>query len=355
MKASAKNIMNNKKRKKLTVIIPVYNVEKYIVRCVNSVVTQTYKDLEIILVDDGSTDNSGSICDEYAKRDERVKVIHKHNGGLSSARNEGMKYATGELVAFVDSDDYIEPTMYQTMIELLEETDSDMAICNICFVDEDGNELTGFEHINLLDDKPYFCVEKNDIMMQLRERDLLTVVQWNKVFYRDKIKDCQYPEGRYHEDVYVIHKQLYNCDRIVYVNNKFYNYVQRNNSIMHTETDKMIMDAIEGYESRVNFFSHKKMEEAKQIAISDLLKYIRWKIEEQSVKGVPINDIWLIEVFREKIEKYRSIDKYNQEEMSLYKNPLKYCRNIIKKRKAKKNRKKYVMLICKLKNIFIKK
>ena len=206
---------------KISIIIPVYNVEKYIVRCIDSVLSQTYKGLEIILVDDGSTDNSGIICDNYAKKDGRIKVIHKSNGGLSSARNVGMKYATGELVAFVDSDDYIEPTMYQTMAECLVKTQADMAICNICFVDESGNELPGFEHINMLSDNPYFCVEKEDIMKQLIERDLLTVVQWNKLFYRDKIKDCQYPEGRYHEDVYVIHKQLYNCNRIIYVNSKF--------------------------------------------------------------------------------------------------------------------------------------
>lgn len=343
--------INLKNEKIISVIIPVYNVEKYISRCIDSVLAQTYNSLEIILVDDGSTDNSGNICDEYAKRDERIKVIHKCNGGLSSARNEGMKYASGELVAFVDSDDYIEPTMYQTMMNYLIKSQADMAICNICFVDEEGTEVAGFEHINMFGVNSYLVVEKEEIMKQLTEKDLLTVVQWNKLFYREKIMNCQYPEGRYHEDVYVIHKQLFNCDRIIYINDKFYNYVQRNNSIMHMETNKMIEDAIEGYEDRINFFEQKKLIEAKGKAIECLLNYIKWKVEIQCRNQVPFDHIWLIKKFKDEIDKWNCISECDEECLLLYNRPLKYYKNIIRKNRVSMSKKRVFDFLNKLRNI----
>ena len=118
-----------KEEKLISVIIPVYNVEKYLRRCIDSVINQTYKNLEIIIVDDGSTDNSSNICDEYTNKDSRVKVVHKENGGLSSARNVGIELAKGDLIAFVDSDDYIELEMYEKLKENMDKYDSDIAIC----------------------------------------------------------------------------------------------------------------------------------------------------------------------------------------------------------------------------------
>ena len=114
---------------KLSVVIPVYNVEKYLDKCVESIVNQTFKDLEIILVDDGSTDESGKMCDEWTEKDTRIKVIHKINGGLSSARNAGIKQAKGEYISFIDSDDFVEQDMYATMVEALDRTGKDIASC----------------------------------------------------------------------------------------------------------------------------------------------------------------------------------------------------------------------------------
>ena len=124
----------------ISVIIPVYNVEKYLNKCVDSVISQTYKDLQIILVDDGSTDRSSKICDEYAKADTRISVIHKQNGGLSSARNAGMEIVEGDYITFLDSDDYVSPTVYEELYKIIKSQDSDSIACT-CFrrVDEAGN------------------------------------------------------------------------------------------------------------------------------------------------------------------------------------------------------------------------
>src|SRR5699024_3764138 len=121
----------------ISIIIPIYGVEKYIDRCVNSVVNQTYRNLEIILVDDGSPDNCPSICDEWAKKDRRIKVIHKKNGGLSDARNVGMNSATGELIGFIDSDDWVCEEMYQLLYENMKQNDSDISACGVKMVWED--------------------------------------------------------------------------------------------------------------------------------------------------------------------------------------------------------------------------
>ena len=114
---------------KISVIVPVYNVEQYLERCVDSIINQTYKNLEIILVNDGSTDNSGKLCDELAKRDDRIRVIHKENGGLSDARNTGIEEAEADLIGFIDSDDYIDENMYELLIDNLRETNADLSMC----------------------------------------------------------------------------------------------------------------------------------------------------------------------------------------------------------------------------------
>ena len=114
---------------KISVIVPVYNVEQYLERCVDSIINQTYKNLEIILVNDGSTDNSGKLCDELAKRDDRIRVIHKGNGGLSDARNAGIEEAESDLIGFIDSDDYIDEDMYELLIDNLRETNADLSMC----------------------------------------------------------------------------------------------------------------------------------------------------------------------------------------------------------------------------------
>ena len=123
----------------ISVIVPIYNVEKYLDRCVDSIINQTYKNLEIILVDDGSPDNCPQMCDDYAKKDSRIKVVHKENGGLSDARNVGMEVATGEYVSFIDSDDYISLDFYETLLETIVDNDSDIVECGVVKFYEDNS------------------------------------------------------------------------------------------------------------------------------------------------------------------------------------------------------------------------
>ena len=132
----------------ISVIIPVYNVDKYLERCIDSVIVQTYSNLEIILVDDGSNDDSGIICDRYAKFDDRIKVIHKKNGGVSSARNEGIKYCNGKYIGFVDSDDYIDSTMYEYLYNLLISNDADISCCDFFIINE-GKNIGNYKKIIL--------------------------------------------------------------------------------------------------------------------------------------------------------------------------------------------------------------
>lgn len=212
--------MNNK----LSVVVPVYRVEKFLNKCVDSIIAQTYKNLEIILVDDGSPDNCPSICDEYARKDERVRVIHKKNGGLSSARNAGLQAATGGYVAFVDSDDWIRPTMYEELMYLAEDLDADVVSGAfftykehrnppICEGGADGKVriMTNAEALSELyfGNQGFFC--------------LSTMVP-TKIYRTELAKKVEFPEGFIHEDVYWTPMILHMADRVVMYNKSFYAY-----------------------------------------------------------------------------------------------------------------------------------
>ena len=163
---------------RISVIVPIYNTEKYLARCIESILCQTYTNLEIILVDDGSTDKSGDICDFYARKDNRVKVVHKKNGGLSDARNYGLKYATGEYISFVDSDDYITENLYTDLLPYMEQK-YDMIKFKIAKVDEQGNVLEK-NYTPLFEEKS--GEEAFDI---LYKADVMTEVAWGYLYKRD--------------------------------------------------------------------------------------------------------------------------------------------------------------------------
>lgn len=324
----------------ISIIIPVYNVEKYIRRCMKSVLLQTYRDLEIILVDDGSTDMSGSICDEYAEGDIRIQVVHKVNGGLSSARNAGMRIATGEYIAFLDSDDFIHPLMYEIMLKTLLNNEADMVISGINTINEEDISTVKMSEKDSLDTR-CMCVRKPDILRQIVDRDLVTVVQWNKLFKREVLEGIEYPEGRYHEDVYVIHRELYNCERVVYLNAELYYYVQRSGSIMHVESDKMIKDAIDGYCVRIGFMEEKGLKDDYNRAINMLLLYLHWKFKVTASLSNRFSDkcIWLGNIFQKYANIYREFIVGNDEYQALAHSPQKYYKLIKKYEKREKCKK----------------
>lgn len=209
---------------KISVIIPVYNVEKYLKRCIESVINQTIKDLEIILVDDGSTDSSGRICDEYAKKDKRIKVIHKENGGLSDARNAGLDIARGYYISFVDSDDYIDNNMIEKLYYGCTKNNTDIAICDKILELENGKKFKEKMYNN--------SCELNQ--KETYENILLySPSVWNKLFKRELFTDIRFPKGKLYEDIITTNKLIDKSNKTFYVEGTYYHYIQRQNSIVH--------------------------------------------------------------------------------------------------------------------------
>ena len=265
----------------ISVIVPIYNVEKYLRECVDSIINQTYRDLEIILVDDGSPDGCGRICDEYAQKDHRIRVVHKKNGGLSDARNAGIEIAMGEYYVFVDSDDVIHPQMIEILYQTLLSEKSDMAICKFSEIEESENVT--FTHIEKACEID--CFAKDDIMRQLWDRNLITVVAWNKIYRAQLFQHIRYPVGRVHEDEFVIHRILQQCKRIVYINEPLYYYRKRSSSIMGTIKEENIRNGLEAYEDRILFLTEQKYfraaTDAKLQMMHMIVKY-RKKIKKSS-------------------------------------------------------------------------
>ena len=231
----------------ISVIVPVYKVEAYLDRCVQSIIDQTYADLEIILVDDGSPDNCPAMCDAWAERDGRIRVIHKENGGLSDARNAGMAAATGEYIAFVDSDDWIAPEMFERLVKALQIDGSDIAACTVEMVWEDNTPS------QLLTVQMNGVLDRQEAQKALLEESLLKQPVWYKIYRRDKIKDIAFEVGKYHEDVYWSYQAIGNANRVSLIDYIGYFYFQRPGSIMGERYSLKRLDAIEAFERRYQY------------------------------------------------------------------------------------------------------
>ena len=232
---------------KISVIIPVYNVAPYLRRCLDSVLNQKYTDIELILIDDGSTDESGAICDEYKMRDKRIIVMHKSNGGLSDARNAGLNIASGEYICFIDSDDWVDSSMFQDMIEAIECYQAQIACCGFIRTDgksEFGNWNYGATH----------CVNAEQALRDIMKRWPENVVVWNKMYRAELFDDVRFPVGEVHEDNATFYKVIGTTDRFLYIDGQYYYYYQRPDSIMgqgysrmRTETIYKNLDGLEEY------------------------------------------------------------------------------------------------------------
>lgn len=211
----------------ISVIVPIYNVEMYLNNCIESIVNQKYNNLEIILVDDGSTDKSFNLCDIWASKDSRIKVIHKKNGGLSDARNAGLKIAQGEFIAFVDSDDWIDDIFLQKLYLAILQSNADIAECSVKFVDEDGKPIKERNVKN-----GYTILNKKEALQALILENGVYQTVWNKLYRRSVIKDIFFEVGRCNEDEFWTYKVIDNAEFMILVNNSMYNYRQRQSSIM---------------------------------------------------------------------------------------------------------------------------
>ena len=229
--------MSNYGNELISIIVPVYNVERYLEKCVNSIINQTYKNLEIILVDDGATDSSGNMCDELAKSDNRIKVYDKENGGLSDARNYGVERVTGDYIGFVDSDDYIDSEMYEKLYEAIKKENVDVAECSLKVIYPGKIEL-------FTDEKYYKVLGKTEYLEEYLTIKKVFGSVWTKLIKSDVAKKLVFPKGKLYEDTYYAYDLINIANSFVLIDSPSYNYLMRENSITNSKFDPRIFDLI---------------------------------------------------------------------------------------------------------------
>ena len=247
---------------KISVIVPIYKTEKYLDKCIESIVNQTYTDIEIILVDDGSPDNCPIMCDEWAKKDERIKVIHKENGGLSDARNAGIDIASGEYIGFVDGDDCILPTMYEKLYSAIEANEADLSICGYLYVDEELHQLEASEYSSPMKNE---VLDSYGAMQRLCTEDKYWyyTTSVNRLYRKYLFDEIRFPKGVLHEDEYTSHRFYNACKTVVCIEDCLYLYVQRSNSITTSTYNIRRLDALEACLDRYRLCKDKYPEFAK--------------------------------------------------------------------------------------------
>jgi len=271
---------------KVSVIVPIYNVEKYLEKCINSLLSQTLEDIQIILVNDGSKDNSGNIAKEYEKNNkDRVIYVEKENGGLSDARNYGLKYATGDFIAFLDSDDYIEKNAYEEMYNKAIEENVDYVECD--FIWEFPNKIRV--------DKQYPYKNKKEMLSFVR------VVAWNKLIKRQLITDnnLEFPKGLRYEDVEFTYKLIPFVNKFAYVNKPFIHYVQREGSIANVQNERTaeiftVLDNVIEFYKKNNIYEKYRDEleynYARYLLCSSLKRMC--KIKDKSIREKLLTESW---------------------------------------------------------------
>lgn len=232
----------------ISVIVPVYNVENYIHACLESILHQSYKNIEVILVDDGSTDNSGSICDNYGKKDERIKVIHKRNGGLSDARNTGILYANGKYIMFVDSDDVISIDIVKYLYRLIKNNSADIGVCDP--VHYYSNGIISYEG-----ESTQQIFNSEEAIVEMLYQKSFLVAAWGKIYRKEYFNDISFPCGMIFEDSAVMYKIFDKADKIVYGNAKLYGYRHRDGSITTRKFSKKDGDILDICDELVEYMN----------------------------------------------------------------------------------------------------
>lgn len=289
----------------VSIIIPVYNVEQYIEECIDSILQQTFEKFEVILVNDGSTDSSGIICDEYSKNDKRIRVIHQKNGGVSSARNTGLDYAIGKYITFIDSDDYVNENYIEKLYKNIKENNADIAVCNNKrFIT--GHQVNDYKidnNISILDTEE--CLE--NLYGQYWER---YVVVWGKLYKKDIFKDIRFPVGKINEDLFIIYKLYLKARKIIYDNSQLYFYRNTEESITNKKFTYKNFDNLEAFEEHISFYKKNKYYNLEKKAIRRYCYHIncfykRFKTDNGDLKG-----LYLIRKKHKNIKKYVKNSRY---------------------------------------------
>lgn len=276
--------------KLISVIVPVYKVEKYLDKCVESIVNQTYKNLEIILVDDGSPDNCPAMCDTWAEKDNRIKVIHKENGGLSDARNAGFAISNGEYISFIDSDDWIDLDFYQLLSSELDKG-ADIAECASDWCDENGKTISvrGFSEPKILN-----TVEATQMLLQ--EKGIMQTV-WNKLYKRECVENILFEKSKFHEDNFWTWQTFLKAKKVSIITKPMYHYVQRNSGIMGVGYSLKRLDALEAdfkcYETLKNDDNYKQIVANRLVGacmyqMQCAMKYLKGNEKQQAIEIIMI-------------------------------------------------------------------
>lgn len=305
----------------VSIVVPVYNVEEYLIPCIDSILKQTYENLEIILVDDGSTDRSGEICEKYKEKDTRIKVFHKQNGGLSDARNFGMKQANAKFITFIDSDDTISPNFISVLLTKLKENNADIVQCR---------RTLRKENLDAGTENEYLCSGQEGLRQFLLRRQI-DVFAWGKLYKRELFQDIEFPYGRINEDVCTTYKLLYRSEKIVCLDLVLYWHRMREGSILHSpiceknfeilKTTDEIKDFLGGdakhYVEEIDFYNYKTVLillnallcSAEHNRFPDQRKYLREKILSVSTTNryLSVKDKILIQFVRMSPFLYKSV------------------------------------------------
>lgn len=285
---------------KVSVIVPVYNVEKLITRCVDSILGQKYQNLEIILVDDGSTDSCAQICKEYARRSPKVIFLSKKNGGQASARNLGLKHATGDLIGFVDSDDFIDENFYSSLVRVQMETNADIVTCGYALIKENDLKI---QRSDCPECGKIVMLRETEIPLEIAKDKILKTYVWDKLYKRELFENILFPEGHIFEDVQTISNVLCRAKLVVVMDEILYGYTVREGSTMTIKNAQRFLDEIDAYKYQLEILKKRNIE---------CCKYIEYKLPD---------------LIRRYIEKAPNIDENSaliQQMRDLYKKHLRY-------------------------------
>ena len=276
--------------KRISVIVPVYNIEKYLDKCIDSLMNQTHRNIEIILVDDGSLDNCPKMCENWAYKDNRIQVIHKKNGGLSDARNAGIPFATGEYISFIDSDDMVTPDFFEVLLHTMITENSDIIECGVVKFYED-NHFDTFQ-----DDLLVTSYSSIDGLSGLINEDPFHQHVWNKLYKSELVLDVPFPFGKLNEDEFWTYQIFGSAKRVTKVNKTLYFYFQRSTSIMGEGFNLRRLDALEGKYNRQQYIEKYYPTLASQARINlfsscifsgqSTLKYLRNPEKEQAISRI---------------------------------------------------------------------
>lgn len=296
----------------ISIIVPCYKVEEYLEQCIKSIVNQSYKNLEIILVDDGSPDNCSLICDEWSNRDSRIKVVHKENGGLSSARNEGLDIAKGKYISFIDSDDFVDETFIESLYINLKQNDADISCCGYYhYFNENLKEIRHFKNIQLL-------MNSCEAIKIMNTIGYFGVGSWNKLYKRELFNNIRFPIGKLSEDWFILYKLIHESNKIYYDSEPKYYYRQRNGSL--TRNVKINYDCEEASKECLEFC----IENYSNAVPSAIQSYVLACIGIYNTVLCSKSEKSMLRLYRNKVIKYKNkinlegIDKSRKIQIKLF-------------------------------------